>query len=277
MRKVVSVMLAAALVCGLLVGCGKTKGMESSKNGKGLNLLHSDVISVNSSKVDVEKEEKLTLEDDGWHTSNKTYNIKNLRRDRTEELKIQYKFEGDSLSEIRYSINSDDIYGVRAAVESDCEEVYGDTVAEYTYKYLIGTKTLGIFQGDKNEELVIFIGDEKAVDIEEREVEKRNKLISDEELQNAQRAPSKYEIEEKAKEVLKDSNVLSLDILTLNEGGYSVSVQIVVDADGDSALAKCKEIGNKVTAFNQSYDIIAVSSTSQIIASYDSSGNEIIK
>ena len=80
----------------------------------------------------------------------------------------------------------------------------------------------------------------------------------------------------KAEEVVQGYEILSLDILHLTAGGFSVSIQILEDTDGESALSICKDIGSKIAEFNESFDIKVVSTSYQLIAGYDSLGNETI-
>lgn len=86
---------------------------------------------------------------------------------------------------------------------------------------------------------------------------------------------SEYEVKAKVDDLLKEYNVLSVDVLHLTEGGLSVDIQIIADTDGENALSICKSLGKDISEFNSSYEISIVSN-GQLIATYDSLGNEII-
>lgn len=88
-----------------------------------------------------------------------------------------------------------------------------------------------------------------------------NKLIEE---QN-----TKENIKIAAEEATKEYEVSSLDILTLNEGGYSISVQIKSDVD-PSGIAT--ELGNKLKEINEVYEVQVIDSKYQITARIDNNG-----
>lgn len=77
----------------------------------------------------------------------------------------------------------------------------------------------------------------------------------------------KEELSIKINNELVGYEVLSSDILTLNAGGYSASIQIISDVENSIELAK--EVGNKIKEIIPVFDIRIIDSKYQITASVD--------
>ncbi|HBV83585.1 MAG TPA: hypothetical protein DEB74_12520 [Lachnospiraceae bacterium] len=257
MKKVMRLLLIALVCCGMLVGCG---------NSDDSNIKQENMAEEDYNPTENEFGEKFNpeeFEDDGIKfsnleissTSEKVVFRGTLQNISNEEKEFQFAFTAYN----------------RAGEE--CPFFYGRKFSEYNYK-LKPSESMEFSEEIENKdnskgpyEKFTMMG------VYGAQVTAETKTA--EGVQSA-KSLSEYQIQERTKEILTGYETLSLDVLTLTEGGYSVSVQIIVDADGEDALSICKEVGNKIAEFNPSYDVSVVSSSYQRIAEYDSIGNEII-
>lgn len=259
MKKVLCVMLAV-MCCGLLVGCNGNAKTDNSQNDKEA----------------IQKEKKIATENQyGVKFNPGEYEGKEIRM-----KELQFNSDSNtmvltgvvenlsqSVKEFRFSYMAYNQYG------EECPFFVGSKFSQYNYR-LQPAESITFTETVKNEDnsqgpysnftIIDIYGAEQT-----QETMTSNGV-------EAPKTLSKYDIESKSKEILSGYEVLSLDILTLTEGGYSVSVQIIQDVDGSGALQLCKDIGAKISEFNQSYEISVVSSGSQLIANYDNIGNETI-
>lgn len=254
LKKVLSVLLVVCLCCGMAAGCGSKEDSgetDKLKKEKPTQNEYGDIFNPGEYEKDGIKIKNIELQ-----SNNEEITLRGVIENISQELK-----------EFRFS------YEVYNEFGEECSFFYGSKFTEFNYKLQPG-ESIEFDETVKNED------NSKGpyinytiVDIYGAEQTAETKTVGG--IENA-RTLGEYEIKAKAEEVLKGYNILSLDILHLTAGGFSVSAQIVSDLDGNTAIATCKEIGIKVAEFNPSYDIKVVSSQSQLIASYDSTGNEII-
>lgn len=256
MRKIVSMMLIAMMCCGLLVGCGSD---ESNTKDESVNEEECNPTEDEFGNEFNPKE----FEDGGIRFSN-------LEISSTPE-KVVFKGTVQNISneekEFQFAFMAYNRDGEK------CPFFYGSEFSKYNYK-LKPSESMEFLEEIENKD------DSKGpyekftmMGVYGAQVTAETKTA--EGVQSA-KSLSEYQIQERTKEILTGYETLSLDVLTLTEGGYSVSVQIIVDADEEKALSICKEIGNKIAEFNSSYDVSVVSSSYQIIASYDSTGSEVV-
>lgn len=168
------------------------------------------------------------------------------------------------------------------------EEVEGNNVEsnniESQSKYELTNEHMAVLDGNKTYEEMEALERTKALEVVEDMWEEQNEefkgkyserkdaiLKSKDEavLKWAEADKNKENIKIAAEEATKEYEVSSLDILTLNEGGYSISVQIKSDVD---PLGVANELANKLKEINEVYDVQVIDSKYQLTAWVDNNG-----
>ncbi len=109
---------------------------------------------------------------------------------------------------------------------------------------------------------------EDIYDFKTRKLKSKGEKSSD----NEKRALSKDEIKSELQKELKDYE--SIDILTLNGGGYSASIQIKKNITRDEAIKYVNdELKPIITEVVDKYDIEVINSNSQLVVLIDQDGN----
>ena len=116
---------------------------------------------------------------------------------------------------------------------------------------------------------------EDVYDFNTRKLISKGEISSDNEKteeKESNKTLSKDEIKSELQKELKDYE--SIDILTLNEGGYSASIQIKKDITRDEAIQYVNnELKPTITKVVDKYDVEVINSNSQLVVLIDQDGN----
>lgn len=251
MKKIIIVLVTFSIIA--LFGCSDSKGkVNETRNEKEVVTNQEDnEVALEKSKIALADMKEFIIGKDGFVS----YVYGTIESDK-KTITVKIKDENGSVKdtiidvyEFEFATKNNGSYRILLDVDglSAPDFKKGDSI-----KYeLDPVYNSAWYIGENREVLYLYIGDLSMID-------------------KGSNVKSKETLEKELKNILVGNEIYSLDILTLNSGGYSASVQIKSDENNPIELAM--KIENKIKEVIQVYDIKIINSKYQIAGWVDDKG-----